>query len=77
NAMLFSRNAFNSVNDLLCNLLDAGKSQFKRERAKTSKKHGAPKSSILRLENLEERALLSIVPPFADSLVDQNDSSVA
>ncbi len=76
--MFFISNAFEVVNNSRRRLFDAKTIEQKRERAKLSgKKRVAPGSFALRLESLEERALLSVVPPFADDFVDQGASPAA
>ena len=71
NAMFFNRNSFCKVDRIRRIILDGDNQRVKSD----DKKRLAPKPSALRLENLEERALLSVVPPFANAGIDQNAES--
>ncbi|MBQ4203501.1 MAG: hypothetical protein II655_07355, partial [Thermoguttaceae bacterium] len=71
--MSIKRNLFGSFDNFRRGFQGNGAQSGKGGARKSGgKKRSAPKPFSPRLENLEERQLLSVVPPFADSLAGQN-----
>ena len=76
--MSIKRNLFGSFDNFRRGFQRKGAQSDKREAHKSGgKKRLAPKPYAPRLENLEERQLLSVVPPFADSLAGQTAPAVS
>ena len=76
--MSIKRNLFGSFDNFRRGFQGNGAQSGKGGARKSGgKKRSAPKPFSPRLENLEERQLLSVVPPFADSLAGQTAPAVS
>ena len=65
--MNFNRKALSRIDSFCRSFFNAGseRSEPGRDRRKGEKKRPEPKPTVLRLESLEDRALLSVAPTFA------------
>ncbi|MBQ2554991.1 MAG: hypothetical protein II561_00420, partial [Thermoguttaceae bacterium] len=76
--MNFNRKALSRIDSFWRSFFnaDSERSEPERDRSFGAKKRPEPKPSVLRLESLEDRALLSVAPTFAVSAASPNSAAV-
>ena len=76
--MNLNSRAFSGIDSFCRSFFNANGERLELARSRNfgAKKRSEPKPSVLRLENLEDRALLSVAPPFAVSPAAPNSAAV-